>query len=67
MKIRDEILAKQLAIQLMADQKKLDIQVEADSRIAELQAVLDLGEGWLLRDTDIFQAKLNRIVSLLRQ
>jgi len=67
MKIRDEVIAKIASINVEKSAKVLALEMEAASRIAELQALLDANEAWLQRDTDKFQTKVNQIVALLRK
>lgn len=67
MKIREEIIAKIANINVEKSARILLLETEAASKIAELQAVLDANEGWLQRDTDLFQGKVNQIVALLRK
>jgi len=67
MQIKTEIINRIAAIQVKADLDKTNIQTKADRMKAELQAILDTNEAWLLRETDLFQTKINRVVALVRQ
>ena len=67
MKIRDEIQGKilSLKVKLAADINALE--AKATKEIDELQTILDSAEGWLAKDTDTFQKKVNRLVAKIRE
>lgn len=66
MKLYDEIVAKIAFISNKAIADKNEINRIAAVKIQELQEVLDSNAVWLQVDTQVFQTKINRVVTLLR-
>ena len=65
MTIKTDLQDRIAAINAKAVADKAAIDADAAAQVAELQAVLDQNEGWLLRDTKAFKAKVDRVVSLV--
>jgi hypothetical protein len=67
MTLRDEIETRILAIQAQRDADILVIEAKAEAAMSELKAVSLASEMWIDKDTDDFQALVNKIVSIVRQ
>jgi hypothetical protein len=67
MTLREEIEARIQAIQDKRDADILVITNKANEAIAELKMVYLSAEEWIDKDTDQFQALVNKMVSIVRQ
>ena len=43
------------------------IQAKADADVAELQAILDTGENWLQKQSDVFYSKVAHVMDKIRE
>lgn len=66
MKVVDEINAKIDAIKAKANADMVAIQAQAQTRIDALRVILNSGSDLLQMETDVFKAKADQLISLLR-